>query len=226
MTTATLGSAMEARAQAVHEERANAITHGIGFALSVPASVLLMRQVMQQGDSFAIIGCAIYAASMMAVYAASTMSHLVETLHVRRFFRILDQAFIYCLIAGTYTPFGMTYLRGGWWPLLMAAMWAVALGGFISKTWFTHHVDSAKTWSYVLLGWMPMTAVKPLIEIVPAGALWWMLAGGLCYTIGTVFLINDRRASYLHAVWHVLVIAGSACHWWAIYAYVALGVTG
>jgi hemolysin III len=225
MATVPLGSVMETHERAVHEELANAITHGIGFLLSVAGSAWLMHTVMQHGNGHAIAGCAIFAVSMMAVYAASTVSHIVQTLHVRRFFRILDQACIYLMISGTYTPFGMTYLSGGWWWLLMAAMWTVALGGFISKTWFAHRVDAARVWTYVLLGWMPMTAAKPILETVPRGALLWMLYGGVCYTIGTFFLTNDRRRSYFHAVWHVLVIAGTACHFYAIYRFVALGAT-
>lgn len=205
----------------MHEEVANTITHGFGLVLALAASAWLVSTAASTGDNRRLAGCAVYAASMIAVYAASTLSHGVRTMHLRRILRILDQAFIYLMIAGTYTPFGLTYLRGGHWWLLTTAMWIVAWAGFFSKTVFGHRVEAATSWTYVLLGWLPVTAMGQLLATVPAGALWWMFAGGICYTIGTLFLTYDSRMKYFHALWHLLVIAGSICHFVAIYAYVA-----
>jgi len=205
----------------MHEETANSITHGIGLALSLVASTVLVQKASPTHDSWTLAGCGIYAATMVAVYAASTLSHVFREPAPRRFFRILDQAFIYLLIAGTYTPFGLTYLRGGWMWLLLSAMWVVAFLGFLSKTWLRHRVDASLPWTYVLLGWMPVTAAWPIMRAVPSGALWWMLIGGVLYTVGTLFLVFDSRMRYLHSVWHVMVIAASAAHFWAIYHYVA-----
>lgn len=206
----------------MHQELANTITHAFGLVLALAASAWLLTVAAAHGDQRRVIGCAVFAASMIAVYAASTLSHGIQTMHLRRRLRIMDQAFIYLMIAGTYTPFGLTYLRGGHWWVLTTAMWVVAWSGFIAKVWFGYRVEAATVWTYVLLGWMPITAVKPLLTTVPMGAMGWMLAGGLCYTIGSVFLTLDSRAKYFHAVWHLLVIAGSVCHFLAIYWYVAL----
>ncbi|HEY5313765.1 MAG TPA: hemolysin III family protein [Pirellulales bacterium] len=210
----------------MHEEFVNSIIHACGLVLALVGGAWLLTAA-SHGDRWCLAGCAVFAASMIAVYAASTLSHGVQTIHLRRRMRTLDQAFIYLMIAGTYTPFGFTYLRGGNWWILTTAMWLVAWAGFISKVWFGHRVDASTSWSYVLLGWLPMIAVEPLLNTVPAGALGWMLAGGLCYTIGTVFLTLDTRVKYFHAVWHLLVIAGSVCHFLAIYWYIAraAGVT-
>ena len=205
----------------MHEETANSITHGLGFALSVAATAVLIPEAARSGDSLTLVGCAIYALTMIAVYAASTLSHVFRQPGPRLFFRILDQACIYLMIAGTYTPFGLTYLRGGWWWLLLAAMWLVALAGVLSKTVLRHRVDAATAWSYVVLGWLPMTAVQPIMTAVPGPALRWMLLGGILYTVGTLFLTFDSRMRYFHSVWHLLVIAASAAHFWAIYHYVA-----
>jgi hemolysin III len=205
----------------MHEETANSITHGIGLALSVAAAVALLQTASQTHDAWTLAGCGIYALTMVAVYAASTLSHVFRAPGPRQFFRILDQACIYLLIAGTYTPFGLTYLRGGWWWLLLSAMWLVALLGVLSKTWLRHRVDAASAWTYVLLGWLPITAAWPITKTVPGGALRWMLLGGLLYTLGTVFLTLDSRVRYFHSVWHLLVIAAGAAHFWAIYHYVA-----
>jgi hemolysin III len=205
----------------MHEETANSITHGIGFALSVVAATLLLQKAAQTHDGWTLAGCGIYAATMVAVYAASTLSHVYRAPEPRRFFRILDQACIYLLIAGTYTPFGLTYCRGGWWWLLLSAMWFVAFLGVLSKTWLRHKVDAASAWTYVLLGWLPVTAAWPIMESVPRVALEWMLFGGVLYTVGTAFLTFDSRVRFFHSVWHVLVIAASAAHFWAIYHYVA-----
>jgi hemolysin III len=202
------------------EEFANSITHGFGWVLSVVAGGALVMAACQRGDPWQIAGCAIYATTMIAVYGASTLSHAFRTLHIRRFFRILDQSFIYLMIAGTYTPLGLTYLRYGSWWILLALMWGVALAGCVSKIWYQHRVEDAAAWSYVLLGWMPVAAIRPLLDAMPRAAIWWMLVGGMCYTIGTLFLTYDMKGRYFHAVWHLLVIAGSACHYLAILRYV------
>jgi hemolysin III len=136
---------------------------------------------------------------------------------------MLDQGCIYLLIAGTFTPLALVYLRGGWWWLLMAAMWCVAIVGFASKVLLAHRIEAVSTAAYVCMGWMPVVAAKPMIAIVPAGCLWLMAAGGLCYTVGTLFLTFDRKALYLHAIWHIFVIAGSAAHYFAILLYILPG---
>jgi hemolysin III len=203
------------------EERANAMTHGLGLALSLVGAVVMAVSVLGDGDVWRAVGCSVYVASLIAVYAMSTLSHSFTTPKWRAFFRALDQGCIYFLIAATYTPFSLAYLRTTPWWLLLGAIWAIALWGFLSKVVFSHRVESVSLWPCILLGWMPTVSVPALAGIVPFAAFWWMLIGGLCYTLGTLFLRYDYKVRHFHAVWHLFVIAGSTCHFLAILAFVA-----
>jgi hemolysin III len=202
------------------EELANRITHGIGFVLSV-AGASVMAAVLGDGDTSRTIGCAIYLASMIAVYAMSTLSHTFTSPRLRTLFRALDQGSIYLLIAGTYTPFAMTYHSGAGL-LLLAACWAVALWGFASKVLFAYRVESVSMWPCVVLGAMPFASVPSLIGVVSWAALWWMILGVACYVAGLFFWLNDRKVRHFHAAWHVLVIAGSTIHFMGILLFVVL----
>jgi len=203
------------------EELLNAVTHGIGLVLSIAGAVVLVACARSQGDAWRVAGCSVYATTLVAVYASSTLSHIALKPKLKRLFRTLDQGFIYLLIAGSFTPFALAYLRTGWWWLLFGLIWAVALFGFFGKILFAHRVEAVSVASYVLLGWMPIIAVMALIELVPAVALWWMLIGGVCYTAGTAFLIHDTKVLHFHAIWHMFVVAGSACHFFSILFFVA-----
>jgi hemolysin III len=202
------------------DELVNAVTHGVGLMLSIAGAILLIAGAYVRGDAYRVAGCAIYATTLIAVYAASTLSHSPANPRLRQWLRSLDQATIYLLIVGTCMPFALTYLRSGWWFLFFALMWTVALCGFASKMLFSHRVDSVAVWIYVLLGWMPILTVPALVNAIPATPLWWMLIGGLFYTCGTLFLVRDDRHRYFHAVWHVFVMAGSTCHFLAILIFV------
>ncbi|NQT11207.1 MAG: hemolysin III family protein [Planctomycetes bacterium] len=204
----------------VPEETANSATHGFGLLLSIAGAAALMVAACLYGNAWHVAGCGIYAATLVAVYAASTLSHFVQQSRLRRLFRTLDQAFIYLLIAGTYTPFALVYLRTGWWWLLSALIWSFAIGGFLSKTVWRHRIDRIAVWAYVLLGWLPYLAIEHVAEQLPFEVFWWLLIGGLCYLVGVVFLKLDRKVPYFHAAWHVVVIAGSFCHYMAIFHYV------
>ena len=204
------------------QELVNAVTHGIGLLLSVVGAVVLLACALLQDDAWRVAGCVVYAATLVAVYAASTMSHVSSDSQRRHFFRTLDQGFIYLLIVGTYTPFVLTFLRAGWWPMFLVLMWTIALTGFVFKVFFAHRVESVSVAGYILLGWMPVLSGLALMEQAPAIALWWMFFGGLCYTAGTIFLVLDNRAFHFHAIWHLFVVAGSAWHFFAILFFVAL----
>lgn len=204
----------------VPEETANSATHGIGLALSIVGAAALIAAACLHGNAWHMAGCSVYAATLIAVYAASTLSHLVRERRLRRLFRILDQAFIYLLIAGTYTPFALAYLRTGWWWLLSASVWSLALGGFLSKTVWRHRIERIAVWAYVVLGWLPHLAMERVVEQLPFEVFWWLLMGALLYLVGIVFLKLDRKVPYFHAVWHVVVIAASFCYYMAIFCYV------
>ena len=204
------------------EELVNALTHGFGLLLSVSGAILMAFALYSQVDPWRRIGCAVYVASLIAVYATSTLSHSFATPRWRSFFRSLDQGFIYLLIAATYTPISLAYLRTGVWWGLLGAVWSIALYGFITKVFFAHRVEAVSIWSYILLGWLPILSVPKLMTIVDSyNGFWLMLAGGLCYTVGTVFLICDHKVRHFHALWHLFVIAGSTFHFLAILFFVA-----
>lgn len=205
------------------EEQVNAITHGLGFLISVAGSLVMMSGVLATGNMRFIVGCGMYLISLMSVYAMSTASHSPTSFRMRLMFRQLDQAFIYLLIVGTYTPYALAYLPGWQWNLLMAAMWTVALTGFIAKVFFKHQVHSVPVKTYIALGWMPIVAMPYLYFNAPEGAFNSIIAGGVCYTIGTYFLLNDDKVRHYHAIWHLCVMAGSACHFLGILVYVVHG---
>jgi hemolysin III len=203
------------------EEVANTITHGLGFLLSVLGAIAMAIWVLREGDVWRVLGCMIYAPSLVTVYAMSTLSHSCSAPNLKRFFQMLDQGFIYLLIAATYTPFSLAFLRTSPWWLFLAVMWTIAMFGFLSKILLAHRVDAVSIWIYVVLGWMPVVAASSLVGLVREAGLWWMLIGGLCYTVGTVFLILDNHVRHFHALWHLFVIAGSVCHFFVILLFVA-----
>jgi hemolysin III len=205
------------------EELVNSATHGFGFVLAVSGALMMAGPLVENSDAVSAFGGGLYLASLMSVYAMSTMSHCAKSPNWKRLFRRLDQGAIYLLIAATYTPFSLRYLPNSWWTLLLAAMWGVALFGFVAKVFFAHRVDLVSTVPYVLLGWMPVISAPAMLQVMPIGVFWWMLLGGMCYTLGTLFLIYDQRVRHFHAVWHLFVIAGSACHFYGILAAVASG---
>jgi hemolysin III len=203
------------------DELINAVTHGAGLALCIVGGISLVVCALSSGDTWRVAGCSVFAMTLIAVYAFSTLSHSSFKPELIRLFQRLDQGSIYLLIVGTYTPFALVYLRtGGWW-LLFGMMWALALSGCFCKIFFPHRINGVAVWTYVFLGWMPIIAAKPLFELVPAAALWWVLIGGLCYTFGTAFLVCDNRRFRFHAIWHMFVIAGSTCHFFTILFFVA-----
>jgi hemolysin III len=201
-------------------ELVNAVTHGIGLVLSIVGAIFLVARSHFQGNAYLVVGCTVFSMTLIAVYATSTLSHAPLGPRLRHLFRRWDQGAIYLLIAGSCMPFAAVYLRTGWWFLFFSVMWTVALCGFISKTLFSHRVDTMVIWSYVLLGWMPLPTIPSLVKAVPAAALWWMLVGGLFYTCGTVFLVYDKKYPLFHGIWHVFVLAGSTCHFLTIFSFV------
>ena len=203
------------------EEYANALTHALGFLLSVIGAIAMTIWVLREGDGWRIAACMLYTLCLVGVYAMSTMSHFCQDPFQKIWYRRLDQGFIYLLIVSTYTPFSLAFLRTTPWWIFLGAMWTVAIFGFVSKVFLAHRVNAVSVWIYVLLGWMPIVAGPALIGLVADAALWWMLIGGLCYTVGTVFLLLDNRVRHFHATWHMFVIAGSACHFFAILIFVA-----
>ena len=203
------------------EELVNTVTHGIGLILSViGATVMVMA--LERGNAWRATGCGVYLVSLITVYAMSTILHSNQAPRWKSYFRALDQGSIYLLVAATYTPFSLAYLRTSVWWIFLGLIWGVALYGFLAKVLFAYRVEAPSIWPCVLLGAIPFISTPTLLSVVSIGALWWMLVGVACYAVGLVFFIYDERVCHFHAVWHVLVIAGSVCHFLGIYMFVVL----
>ncbi|MBB6695169.1 hemolysin III family protein [Cohnella xylanilytica] len=200
------------------EEVANAVTHGIGALLSVAALALLVVYASLKGTAWHVTSFTIYGATMLMLYTASTLVHSFREGKIKDLFETLDHSCIYLFIAGTYTPIMLTVLRGplGW--SLFGIVWGIAVAGVVFKAFFTKRFLFLSTLFYVLMGWMVVFAWGPLQEALQPGGLRLLVAGGILYTLGSVFYVW-RAFRYHHAVWHVFVVAGSACHFFAILLY-------
>ena len=201
------------------EEVANCATHGVGLALSVAGFVALVALAWGYGDAWHIASCGVYGASLVALYLASTLYHGARAPRAKQLFQALDHCGIYLLIAGTYTPFTLVTLRGPWGWTLFGLVWGLALAGILFRVLCGERHRPLAVASYVLLGWLCVVAVKPILELVPLGALAWIAAGGLAYTAG-VFFFAAKRIPHHHAIWHLFVLGGSICHYVAVLLYV------
>jgi hemolysin III len=200
------------------EELANAGTHALAAAASTVAAIWLISTTARNGDPLMMMGCAVYAASLTTVFVTSALSHWAREPRVRGLFRALDQASIYLLIAGTATPFLIRYLLPSGWDWMLPLLWGLALLLAWDKL-RGHRVNSISVVSYVLLAWLPMIAARPILTAMPTGCAALVFAMGACYMLGIVFLVYDDRGRYFHAVWHVFVVAASACSSAAILIY-------
>ncbi len=193
------------------EELANVVTHGVGMIAAVAGAALLIVFAALNGDAWEIVGVSVFATSLVALYTASTLYHAARDPVVKARLKVLDHAAIYLLIAGTYTPFMIDELRGGWGWSLFGVIWGLAIVGIALKLVFIGRFKMISTAVYVAMGWLVLVAVVPLVRNLDPITLVWLVAGGVAYTVGTPFYHN-RRLRYSHAIWHLFVIAGSACH--------------
>ena len=202
------------------EENVNTAIHGLGFLLSL-AGIAAMLCAATGADMKDAAACLVYATTLTAMYAVSALSHAVRDPARKQLLRAWDQGVIYFLIVGNYTPLMWKFVPTGVTWSVLPLLWLAAAAGFYSKVVLQHRVDgrfSAAT--YLLLGWLPALC---LVNYLPWACLGWVLAGGLCYTAGVPFLKFDRKVRYFHAVWHVFVVLGSACHFYAVYVHVLTG---
>lgn len=201
------------------EEVVNAILHGLGAIVGLLAGAQLVSRAVATGEMWLAVGLAVYTATLVATLGCSFASHLIHQPHWRHLFRVLDQACIFLLIAGTCTPFFLRYLMTDTWWWMLPAMWAVAVAGFRSKL-LGSRINGISVATYLALGWFPMIALPIWLAHFPP--MCWALvgAGGLSYTAGTWFLMNDHRWPFFHAVWHTSVLVGVACIQTAMALYV------
>lgn len=201
------------------EEKLNIITHAFGFILSIIGLVLLILKANVYGEARHLVSFSIFGASLVLLYAASTLYHSARSALVRYRLNILDHASIYVLIAGTYTPFAIVTLNGlvGW--IVFGVIWGMALTGVILKLFFTGRYQRISTIMYVVMGWIVVFAIKPLMDNLSLYGLYWLLSGGISYTLGAILFSLDR-IRFNHAIFHIFVLFGSFSHFISIYYYV------
>ena len=197
------------------DELASSVTHGIGLGLSIAGFAVLLFLAIVRGGAWQIVSCAVYGVTLVCVYACSTLYHGLPSRRVKHVLRIFDHSAIFLLIAGTYTPFLLVNLRGGWGWSLLGTVWGLAVAGIVLKVWFVDGHPILSTGVYILMGWLALVAVKPLFHAVPTIGLIWLLAGGVMYTVGVAFYAW-KRIPYNHVIWHLFVMAGSTCHYFAV----------
>lgn len=208
------------RPQSPGEEIANSVSHGLGLLATVAAFPVLVAAAARRGDGAGIVGASVFASTMVLLYLMSTLFHALPACRAKRAFQILDHSAIYFLIAGTYTPFTLGVLRGDWGWTLFGLVWSLAIVGTVLKALGGVRYTTISTWTYLAMGWLVLIAAKTVWTVVPAWGLFWLVAGGVAYTAGALFFMAER-IRYFHFVWHLFVVAGTACHFVAVLWYAA-----
>jgi hemolysin III len=201
------------------DELASSVIHGVGILLSIAGLAVLVAFAALHGNALAVVACAVFGASLVLLYTASTLYHSVRSAAVKPWLRKLDHIAIYLLIAGTYTPFTLIAMPGAWGWTLFVAVWALALAGSALELGLLGRYHKLAVLMYVGMGWIGMIAFRPLSEHLQTGGTVLLIAGGLAYTLGVPFYLW-RRLPYHHALWHVFVLAGSVLHFLAVLLYV------
>ncbi len=201
------------------EETINISTHGLALLFAIPALVFLVLKAAEYGNVWHVVSFSLYGASMILLYLASTVYHSAKQATFRRRMKVFDHAAIYLLIAGTYTPYTLVTLNGtiGW--VLFGVSWGLALIGIVLKLFYTGRFTIISTLAYVVMGWLIVFAFNPLKENLAEGGLFWLIAGGVSYTVGAV-LYAIHKLKFNHAIFHVFVVLGSICHFISVYCYV------
>jgi hemolysin III len=197
------------------EEIANGITHGIGTGLSIAGLTVLVVLAALYGDVWRIVSFSIYGSTLVLLYLASTLYHSFRTPRLKRLFQYFDHSAIYLLIAGTYTPFLLISVRGAWGWTLMALIWGLAFLGIGLKAIYFDRFLRISSLSYVFMGWLSVIIGRTIFPHIPLSALIWLAVGGVTYTIGIIFLAW-RKIPYGHTIWHLFVLGGSICHYFAV----------
>ncbi|MEP7187119.1 MAG: hemolysin III family protein [Rhodanobacter sp.] len=201
------------------EELANALSHGVGLLLAIVGLPFLVVRADHLGSGYAMAGALSFGGSAVLLYLASTLYHAIPQPRVKAILRALDHMAIYLLIAGTYTPITLGVLRGGWGWALFGLIWGLALAGMLFKALGGLRFPHLSTALYVAMGWVGLIAIHPLWVHMEAGGLIWLSAGGLAYSLGVVFFVLDEKVRYSHFIWHLFVLTGTTCHFFAVLLY-------
>ena len=210
----------------VGEEIANAVTHGVATLLSIAGlCVLVAFAASYSGSALVVTAVAIFGASMVCLYTASTLYHAIPNIRAKKVLQVLDHAMIYILIAGSYTPFCLVTLKGWVGITLCCAVWAIAIAGVSLQKILLKRSDWINCLLYLVMGWLVVLAIEPLISALPEGGLWLLVLGGVAYSVGVIFYIWEKLP-YGHAVWHVFVFLGTVLQFFSVLLYVIPGVSG
>jgi hemolysin III len=208
------------RPQSLGEEIANSVSHGVGLLLALAGFAVLVVATLQRGVVSEIVGATVFATTMVLLYSTSMLFHAFRQSRAKRVFQVLDHSAIYLLIAGTYTPFTLGVLHGGWGWILFGLVWSMAAAGILMKAIGGIRYNTASTLVYIAMGWLVVIAADTVWTLVPKWGIFWLFAGGIAYTLGAVFFLAER-IRFFHFVWHLFVIAGTACHFIAVFWYSA-----
>jgi len=208
------------RVPSLGEEIANSVSHGVGFVAALAATPFLVLAAARRGGSAAMVGASVFAGTVLVLYLASTLYHALPRNKAKRLFQVIDHSAIFLLIAGTYTPFTLGVLRGAWGWTLFGAVWGLAVLGVTVKAVAGIRWPRLSTTLYIGMGWLAMIAIRPLWVRVPLAGWLWLIAGGVAYTAGIAFYAADRMR-YGHFVWHMFVLMGTVCHFFAVLWYAA-----
>ena len=203
-----------------HGERFNSITHLLGAILAFAGLIVLVVRASLSGDPWKIVSFSIYGGTLVALYTSSALYHSIRG-PSKNIFQKFDHSTIYLLIAGSYTPFSLVTLRGAWGWSLLGVVWGLAVIGILQDLLFAKRRAVLSVAIYLLMGWIAMIVIRPLSHALPGAGMTWLVTGGLFYTVGVVFYALDTRLEYSHGIWHLFVLAGSACHYFTILLYVA-----
>ena len=203
-----------------HGERFNSITHLLGAILAFAGLIVLVVRASLSGDPWKIVSFSIYGGTLVALYTSSALYHSIRG-PSKKIFQKFDHSTIYLLIAGSYTPFSLVTLRGAWGWSLLGVVWGLAVIGILQDLLFAKRRAVLSVAIYLLMGWIAMIVIRPLSHALPGAGMTWLVTGGLFYTVGVVFYALDTRLEYSHGIWHLFVLAGSACHYFTILLYVA-----
>jgi len=207
------------RDQTGWEELANSISHGVGFLLAIASLPLLLAFSGPGTSAINIVAMSIFSATMMLLYGISTLYHALPAGRAKTWLNRCDHAAIYLFIAGSYTPFVLGVLRGGWGWSLFGVVWSMAVLGFTAKMFNRLRHPLWSTGLYVVMGWVAVVAAAPLVARMPGAGLALLVAGGLLYTAGAIVFLFDSRVRFAHFVWHLFVLGGSTCHFFAVLWY-------
>jgi len=206
------------RPQSPGEEIANSVSHGVGLVVALIAAPVLIVIAARRGGTAAVVGASVFTATMVLLYLSSTLYHALPRNKAKRVLRVLDHGAIFLLIAGTYTPFTLGVLRGAWGWTILGLVWSLAVIGILLKAVGGIRYPVLSTCLYLGMGWLILIAVRPLWLRVPLPGLLWLAAGGLAYTAGVAFFAAEQ-VRFSHFVWHLLVLAGTTCHFFAVLWY-------